>query len=222
MKNRRLLLNLALFLPILLLLGWWVGIQVYLLSLPQPPWVMAARIGISGTDLSGAALGGSSPADPAAANDVIPQRRAALIAWQMLRTSARHSVTLNEGPTLMVVTYPDGQTRLSWRAIALTSLSPDGLSATAAAAYLNAADGVPLAVMSDIRVETDALSAMLVPAESSIWVMLMRNAPLILLGLYVILTALVLMAASLIRRLTQPQKPAIEHASRVKKEPGKP
>jgi hypothetical protein len=205
MKRRTFLLNLLLILPALLLLGWWLGIQVFLRSLPQAPWVLAARTGISNNDLSGAALGGAQPAPDVAGLDVIPPRRAALIAWQMLTGSAGHNVTLNDGPTLMVVTFPDGKARLAYRAIALVSADPGGLAATAAAAYLDAVDGTPLAVLESIHVAGSDIAALSVPAEASIWVQLMRNMPLILLGLYLVLIALLMLAVSLFRRHAAPK-----------------
>jgi len=203
MKRRTFLYNFLLLLPVLFLMAWWTGVQVYLLSLPYPQWVLAARIGISDSDLSGANLGGAQAVPENVDLEVIPPRRAALISWQMLKDTTGYSVTLNAGPTLMVVTFPDGQARLAWRSIALVSISPDGLSASAAAAYLDATNGTPLAVIQNISVTGSDIAALAAPAESSIWVLIMRNLPLILLGAYLMVIALVLLAASLIHRLTR-------------------
>lgn len=206
LNRRTFLYNALLLLPVLLLLGWWLGIQAYLRALPAPAWVLAARAGIRDDDLSGAALGNAQPVPDAPGVQVIPPRRAALIAWDMLSDHSGHSVTLNDGPRLMLVTFPDGKARLAWRAIALVAVDSSGLNAEAAAAYLDAVQGTPLAILEHIRVVDSDIAALAVPAESSIWVLILRNLPLILLGLYLMAVALLLLALSLIKRFTQPAR----------------
>jgi hypothetical protein len=57
-----------------------------------------------------------------------------------------------EGPTLVWATFPDGMRRLAWRRISLISQDDMGMSGTAAAVYVDARTGEPLALVRDIYV----------------------------------------------------------------------
>jgi hypothetical protein len=189
-----------LLIPVAVLLSWWAGVQIYLRLLPTPLWVMQSNGVISSLemDMNNSGSSGAALAVPVSEHS-IPSRRAALIAWQSMRRQTGQNVTISDGPSLVIISYPDGLQRLTWRSIALLGLPAGGTQGMAIAAYVDAATGEPLAVVENIVIVDPALSALTKPADAAYWVIFMTNGPLFLLGGYLILLALLLLLLSALR-----------------------
>jgi hypothetical protein len=195
-----------LLLPVAAAIVWWVGVQVYLRLLPSPIWAMQSTGVVSSLAQDNADPSNSTVLAVPVAEHLIPSRRAALVAWQIMRSQVGQNVTIHEGPSLVMIAFPDGLSRLTWRCIALLDLSPTGKQGIAIAAYVDAASGKPLAVVKDIVVVDPALSALTSPADAAYWVILLTNGPLFLLGGYLILLAVLLLVLSILRSLKRMQK----------------
>ena len=199
-----------LLIPIGALLLWWLGAQIYMRLIPTPLWVMQSRGVISSLemDMSSAGAPGSTALAVPVAEHRIPSRRAALISWQVMRRQAGQNVTIHDGPSLVIISYPDGLQRLTWRSIALLGLPAGGTRGIGMAAYVDAASGDPLAVVEDIVFVDPALSALTRPSDAAYWVIFMTNGPLFLLGGYLILLALILLLLSALRSWGRMRKKA--------------
>jgi len=92
-----------------------------------------------------------------------------------------------EGPTLVRATFPDGKRRLAWRRTSLISEDDIGMSGVAAAVYLDAATGAPLALVRDIYVCEPSWSPLFLSSNNEVhWaVWLQTSGQFLLLALYV-------------------------------------
>lgn len=203
-KKSSWLVNILLILPVILLLAIWLAVKIYFYLLPPPLWVLSASAAISGDSLKGAELPTSGqPQAAPLTGETIPSWRAALASWKMLNDQTNKDVVINNGPSLVIASYPNGLTRLAWRSISLVSSSEDGATGIAVAAFVDADTGQPMAVIHDIPVYNPHQSALSGISFVSRNVLLLRNGPLILMGFYLIFMAIILMALSLFHRQAQ-------------------
>lgn len=182
-------------LPGLALLAWWVSVQVYLQQIPPPRWVLPARDAIfccSHEDI------GASPGDPPPERvsetppGTLPAGRAALIAQHVINQHIGGQDLFSfffygQGPTLVQATFPDGERRLAWRRVSLISEDEQGMYGVAAAVYLDAATGEPLALVRDIPVGEPSWSPLFYDIDNqyALRVWLQMSGQFVLLALYV-------------------------------------
>jgi len=202
--KRRVVIIAVLSLPVVALLAWWEMVQLDLRRIPEPRWDVPAKGSICWGDSN---LPGARPGDPPPELSEIPPGivspgRAALVAQYVIRKYAGGQAMPNdllygEGPTLVRATFPDGASRLAWRRISLLSEADDGMSGIAAAVYLEAATGKPLAVVRGISVCEPSWSPLFGPGGSphflTVW--LQTSGQFVLLAIY---AALVLFIAGVV------------------------
>ena len=183
-------------LPAMALLAWWGLVQLDLQRIPAPRWDLQARGMICWGDYE---LVGARPGDPPPQRvsetppGTLPASRAALIAWHVIRkhTGGQDLSSFpfyGQGPTLVQATFPDGEQRLAWRRVSLISEDEHGMSGVAAAVYLDAATGEPLALIRDIPVCEPSWSPLFLSSGSDkylLTVWLQTSAQFVLLALYV-------------------------------------
>jgi hypothetical protein len=205
-------------LPGLALLTWWLCVQVYLGQLPPPRWDLPARGGICWGDSN---LAGARPGEPPPERvsetppGTLPAGQAALIAWHVIHQHTGGQAfpdffLYGEGPTLVQATFPDGERRLVWRRIDLINEDETGMSGVAAAVYLDAATGEPLALIRDIYVCEPSWSPLFLGADNKYLLLawLQTSGQFVLLALYVAVVLFSLGVISVIRRLRRRQRPA--------------
>lgn len=188
------LLILLLSLPAVALLAWWGIVRLDLQRTPAPRWDLQAMgvICWGDHDLAGARPGDPPPQPvPQAPPGTLPAGRAALIAWHVLHEhggvqALQPFLFYGEGPTLVQATFPDGERRLAWRRTNLISEDDTGMSGVAAAVYLDAATGEPLALVRDISVCEPSWSPLFLNVDNryllAVW--LHTSGQLVLLALY--------------------------------------
>jgi hypothetical protein len=207
-------------LPGLALLVWWLSVQVYLQQIPPPRWDLPARGMICWGDSD---LAGARPGDPPPQRvsetppGTLPAGRAALIAWHVIHKHIKHIggqdlyfLFYGEGPTLVQATFPDGQRRLAWRRTDLISEDEMGMSGVAAAVYLDAATGEPLALIRDIPVCEPSWSPLFLSSGGNKYLLavwLQTFGQFVLLALYVAVVLFSLGAISGIRWLRRRKGP---------------
>lgn len=195
MLTKRICLLIALLsLPAVALVAWRGIVQLDLRRIPAVRWDLPAmgRICWGDHDLAGARPGDPPPAHVSETPPgTLPADRAALIAWYVIRkhmgAQAFQSFLYGEGPTLVRATFPDGERRLAWRRISLISEDDMGMSGVAAAVYLDAATGEPLALVRDIYVCEPSWSPLFLSPNNAVhWsVWLQTSGQFFLLALYV-------------------------------------
>lgn len=205
MLTRRIWLRIALLsLPAVALLAWRGIVQLNLQRIPAARWDLPARDSICYGDRD---LIGTRPGDPPPERvsetppRTLPADRATLIAWHVIRTQVDVHPFINflygEGPTLVRATFPDGERRLAWRRTLLISEDDMGMSGVAAAVYLDAETGEPLALVRDIYVCEPSWSPLFMSGSMNhhLTVWLLTFGQFYLLALYV---AIVLLVAGVI------------------------
>jgi hypothetical protein len=193
--TRRIWLRIALLsLPAVALVAWRGIVELDLQRIPPVRWDLAARGSICYGDHN---LIGTRPGDPPpervseTPSGTLPADRAALIAWQVIRTHVGiqpfQSFLYGEGPTLVQATFPDGERRLAWRRTFLISEDDMGMSGVAAAAYVDAATGEPLALVRDIHVCEPSWSPLFMSSSNETYwaVWLQTSGQFFLLALYI-------------------------------------
>jgi hypothetical protein len=204
LSKRIRLLIVLLCLPVVALLVWWGAVQLDLQRTPAPRWDLPALGMICWGDYD---LAGARPGDPPPERvsetppGTLPAGRAALIARHTFDKyvgglDLNSFLLYGEGPTLVHATFPDGKTRLAWRCISLISEDDMGMSGVAAAVYLDATSGEPLALVRDIVVCEPSWSPLfLSQGEYRFRVELQTSGQFVLLALYV---AVVLLTAGVV------------------------
>ncbi len=202
MPPKRLLALLAVVsLPAVAILVWWGIVRLDLQRLPAPRWSLPAKDQICYED---ADLAGARPGDPPPERvadsppGTISPDRAAFIAYHVIdrhfgSPNLQNALTYGEGPTLVRATFPDGQPRLAWRIISLLTEDEFGMSGVAAAVYLDAGTGEPLALVRGIRVCEPSWSPLLrVTTNEYFWQTWLHTAGLpLLLAFYVVVVLLI-------------------------------
>ena len=194
LPTRRALFLIALLsLPAVALLAWWGIVQLDLQRIPAPRWDLPAKGMICWGDHE---FSGASPGDPPPKRvsetppGTFPADRAALIAQHVINRQIGGQdlfsfVFFGQGPTLMQTTFPDGEQRLAWRRVSV--ISDTGMSGVAAAVYLDAATGEPLALVRDIPVCEPSWTPLFHEADNKylrqVW--LHTSGQFVLLALYV-------------------------------------
>ncbi len=200
MQTKRLAVIIGLLsLPAVALLVWWAVVQIDLGRTPAPRWDLPAQGSICWGDIE---LAGARPGDPPPekseiAPGIISPGRAALVAQYLVDKYVGgqdlwQSWMYGEGPTMVSATFPDGVSRLAWRRIALISQTEDGMSGVAAAVYLEANTGQPLALVRGISVCEPSWSPLLMGGNAhflTVW--LQTSGQFALLAIYVALVLLV-------------------------------
>ena len=201
MLTRRIWLRIALLsLPAVALIAWRGIVQLNLQRIPAARWDLEARDNICYGDRN---LIGTRPSDPLPERvsettpGTFPADRAALVAWHVIRTQVDvepfQGFLYGEGPTLVQATFPDGERRLAWRRTLLISQDDMGMSGVAAAVYVDAATGEPLALVRDIYVCEPSWSPLFMSSgyEYHLAVWLQTSGQFYLLALYVAIVLLV-------------------------------
>jgi len=193
--RRALFLIALLSLPAMALLAWWGIVQFDLQRIPAPRWDLKATGNIcwGDYDLVGAGLGDPPPERVSETPPgTLPADRAALIAQHVLHKYVGGQdlfffLFFGQGPTLVQATFPDGERRLVWRRVSLMSQDELGMSGVAAAVYLDAATGEPLALIRDIFVCEPSWSPLFAYVDNKyvLRVWLQMSGQLVLLALYV-------------------------------------
>jgi hypothetical protein len=205
-------------LPGLALLIWWVSVQVYLHQIPPLRWDLPARgmICWGDSDLSGARPGDPPPQRVSETPPgTLPAGHAAFIAWHVIHKhidaqTFPHFLFYGEGPTLVQATFPDGERRLAWRRTDLISEDEMGMSGVAAAVYLDAATGEPLALIRDVSVCEPSWSPLFLSPQDNKYILaawLQTSGQFVLLALYVALVLFSLGVISVIRWLRRRKRP---------------
>lgn len=201
MLTRCIWLRIALLsLPVVALVAWRGIVQLDLQRIPAARWNLPAKDNICYGDRN---LIGTRPGDPPPERvsetppGTLSADRAALIAWHVIRkhtdVQPLQSFLYGEGPTLVRATFPDGERRLAWRRTLLISEDDIGMSGVAAAVYVDAATGEPLALVRDIYVCEPSWSPLfLSPSNEYHWaVWLQTSCQFVLLALYIAIVLLV-------------------------------
>ena len=193
-RRRTYLFVALLSLPAVALLAWRGVVHLRLQRIPDPRWDLPAQgvICWGDNDLAGARPGSSAPERVSETpSGVYPASRAALVAWHVIHRetgpgAVQHAFLYGEGPTLVQATFPDGEQRLAWRRISLISEDDMGMSGIAAALYLDAVTGEPLALVRGISVCEPSWSPLFMSADSghAVTVWLQTSGPFALLALY--------------------------------------
>jgi hypothetical protein len=203
--TRRIWLRVALLsLPAVALIAWRGIVALDLRRIPPARWNLEARDRICYGDRD---LVGTRPGDPPPERvsetppGTLPADRAALIAWHVIRKhtnvqpfqGSSYGFLYGEGPTLVQATFPDGERRLAWRRTLLIGQDDMGMSGVAAAVYLDAATGEPLALVRDIYVCEPSWSPLFMSSsiEYNLSVWLQTFGQFVLLGLYIAIALLV-------------------------------
>ena len=203
LPTRRALFLIALSLPVIALLLWWGIVQWDLQRLPPPRWVLPARGAIFCCSHD-SVFPGASPGDlpPERVTETppgtLPAERAALIAQHVINQHIGGQdlpsfFTYGQGPTLVRATFPDGERRQAWRRVSLISQDEHGMYGVAAAVYLDAATGEPLALVRDIPVGEPSWSPLFYDIDNkyALRVWLQMSGQFVLLALYVAVVLLV-------------------------------
>ena len=188
-------------LPAVAILAWWGIVRLDLQRTPPPRWSVPAKgqICYGDADLAGARPGDPppQPASDAPPGTLSPDR-AALIAHHVINRqigspNLQYAFMYGEGPTLVQANFPDGKQRLAWRSISLITEDEYGMSGVAAAVYLDAATGEPLALVRGISVCEPSWSPLLrVATNKYFWqVWLQTGGLLLLLAAYVVVVLLI-------------------------------
>jgi hypothetical protein len=199
-------------LPAVALLAWWGIVQWDLQRIPAPRWDLQARGGIcwGDTDLAGASPG-DPPPQPISETPpgTLAPDRAALIAQHVINQHIGSQDQFSfffygQGPTLVQATFPDGERRLAWRRVSLMSEDEHGMSGVAAAVYIDATTGEPLALVRDIPVCEPSWTPLFLQPDNNKYLLavwLHTSGQFVLLALYVAVVLFIVGAVSGIRWL---------------------
>lgn len=201
MPPKRLLVLLAVVsLPAVAILAWWGVVRLDLLRTPAPRWSVPAKdqICYGDVDLAGARPGDPPPEVSEAPPGILSPDRAALIAHHVIdqqigSPNLAYVLMYSEGPTLVQATFPDGIRRLAWRIINLITQDEYGMSGVAAAVYLDAGTGEPLALVRGISVCEPSWSPLLrIEPNVYFWQIWLQTEGLpLLLAFYVVVVLLI-------------------------------
>ncbi len=201
MPPKRLLVLLAVVsLPAVAIVAWWGIVRLDVLRMPAPRWSVPAKDQICYGDVItvGARPGDPPPEVSETPAGILSPDRAALIAYHVMARQVGspdlvYVLMYSEGPTLVQATFPDGVRRLAWRFVSLITQDESGMSGVAAAVYLDAGTGEPLALVRGISVCEPSWSPLLrIEPNQYFWQIWLQTEGLpLLLAFYVVVVLLI-------------------------------